>query len=308
MKNSFLSVMAVSLLCSIFAMTSVKSAESAKPSLIEQRFQQFDRLVVSVLDKPDAEKAAAIARSYRRLFANEAARTEANRSAKDLSLGFRAASQAAFYTLDERYLDDMSQYLALLEAQRQATPAHYTTMYGAFVQTRRLDDAAALYARHGNPEMEPLPPREQTTAADHGPREWTITERGALSLQPRQAKATQIIVVAHPSCAFTRRAVADLKAAPGGSAWFFAGAHWLTPQDRRFGIDTLRDWNRQHPDAAMSVVYKEKDWRELDTWNTPTFYFIKDGRVVRKIVGWPGPERVRKVTEAAGAIGISEAG
>lgn len=304
MKNFFIPLLAVSLLCSLCA---AASAESAKLSVIEEKFQKFDSLVVSVLDKPDAEKASAIERSYQKLFGNEAARTEANRSTKDLSLGFRAASQAVFYTFNERYLDDMSHYLKLLEAKRQATSAQYAAMYGALVQTRRLDDAAALYARRGNPEMEPLPPREQASAPGNGAREWKIGERGVLSLQPRQVKAAEIIVVAHPSCGFTRRAVQDLKTAPGGSSTFFGGAHWLTPQDRQFQIETLRSWNQQHPDVPMSIVYKEKEWRELDTWNTPTFYFIKDGRVVRKIVGWPGPERVRDVIDAAREIGISDA-
>ncbi|ALN61720.1 hypothetical protein GLA29479_836 [Lysobacter antibioticus] len=305
MKHSSLLAKATSFLCALTC--AVSSAQPLKATAFEEKLQQFDSVIDSVLSKSDSEKASAIERSYRELFENESAQAQANRSAKDLSLGFRAASQAAFYTLDERYIDDMSHYLKALEARRQATPAQFAAMYGALVQTRNLDAAQALYSQHANPEMEPLPRREQMPATQKGPREWSISEQGVLSLKLHPARAAEIIVISHPSCDFTRRAVQDLKEVPGGSASFFRGAHWLTPQDRRFKVDVLRSWNQQHPDARMSIVYKEKEWRGLDAWSTPTFYFIKDGRVVRKIVGWPGPERVRDVIDAAREIGISDA-
>jgi hypothetical protein len=38
----------------------------------------------------------------------------------------------------------------------------------------------------------------------------------------------------------------------------------------------------------MTTVYRESERPEIDSWNMPTFYFLREGRVVAKVSPWQG--------------------
>lgn len=42
----------------------------------------------------------------------------------------------------------------------------------------------------------------------------------------------------------------------------------------------------------------------LDRWETPTFYFFRQGKVVAKVVGWPGRGRKPEVRSALKLVGL----
>ncbi|UJB17266.1 MULTISPECIES: hypothetical protein [Lysobacter] len=297
---------AVALLLLLSSPCTASSVNAPQISKIETKFQAFDSAITSALNKTDPVKSREIERSYKSLFGNEQGRPTAAWSSSDLKLGFRAASQVAFYSLDDRYLEDMARYLTLLEANKQASTAEYGAMYGALVQARRLDLAKTMYLEHGNAEMEPLPHQDERPSSENKAREWSVDSEGSLTLHSHQPKAAEIIIVSHPSCGFTRRAVQDLDAAFGKSSPFFLSTHWLTPQDRRFQVDSLRKWNGQHSNARMFIVYKQREWSQFDSWDTPTFYFLKNGKLKQKIVGWPNKEQVGKIMKAARKIGLTD--
>jgi len=52
-------------------------------------------------------------------------------------------------------------------------------------------------------------------------------------------------------------------------------------------LPVLQRWNREHRDYPVALVVRQTEWTFVDYWNTPTFYFLKDGVVVEKVVGWP---------------------
>jgi hypothetical protein len=37
----------------------------------------------------------------------------------------------------------------------------------------------------------------------------------------------------------------------------------------------------------MTIAYAGDDWPEVRIWQTPTFIFLKDGKVTGKVIGWP---------------------
>jgi len=45
-------------------------------------------------------------------------------------------------------------------------------------------------------------------------------------------------------------------------------------------------WNREHPLTAIASAYRENEWPLIDTWEMPTFYFLKAGVLQAKVVGW----------------------
>ena len=62
---------------------------------------------------------------------------------------------------------------------------------------------------------------------------------------------------------------------------------WITPQDNRLSFEQIQQWNIEHPETRMSIVNLQKEWRDIDDWSTPTFYFFENGRLISKMNGWP---------------------
>jgi hypothetical protein len=55
------------------------------------------------------------------------------------------------------------------------------------------------------------------------------------------------------------------------------------------------EWNRAHPQAPMLTLYDRAEWPMFPEWRTPTFYVVRDGKVVGTVVGW-------KPADARGAL------
>ena len=41
-----------------------------------------------------------------------------------------------------------------------------------------------------------------------------------------------------------------------------------------------------------------RDWPQFDSWATPVFYFMREGRVVATVTGWPKEGRARELHQA----------
>jgi hypothetical protein len=59
-------------------------------------------------------------------------------------------------------------------------------------------------------------------------------------------------------------------------------------------------WNHEHPAMQHTIAYRNDEWPMIDWWGTPTFYFIKDGAVIAKFVGWPKEGRRAELLTALG--------
>jgi hypothetical protein len=56
----------------------------------------------------------------------------------------------------------------------------------------------------------------------------------------------------------------------------------------------------------MTTAYRQTEWPGFDIWAIPTFYFLKDGKIEAKVVGWQGHRGA--VLEAMKKIGLEPSG
>ena len=54
----------------------------------------------------------------------------------------------------------------------------------------------------------------------------------------------------------------------------------------------------------MEAVYLQKEWPLIESWQTPGFYFIKDGTIVASVIGWPGDQQLETLKDAFRRIGL----
>lgn len=245
---------------------------------IDQRYDRFHTAEAALDASPPAARPAVIAQLYSTHIAalqDRAVLRELPADAVDLL--FRAASDAAFYTFDRRYVRDMQADLDRLHTLHADELRHFQDLYAALVSVRDFVGAHALLATWPKASSDPAPTIVGALADGSGPSALTLSDDGlSASQQPiRLSGAIDIVVIGHPLCHFSRDAVAAIEADPHLKAIFANRARWLMPQDGRMRPRLVAGWNATHPLARMNYVYRQSDWTAIDTWSTPTFYFFR---------------------------------
>lgn len=205
-----------------------------------------------------------------------------------LPLVFRAAEIVEAYTFSPTYIGDMRRTLDEMERRRTASAVERAAYYRALVGLRDFDAARRYLARHPGLGVEPVP---EITPPDRGlkpPVVYAVSDQGGV-LRPHSldiAQGTRLIVVSHPLCAFSRRAMeaiandAELRA-------MLPPTTWLAPVEQRLHLDVVSAWNRTHPATPVVLARRRDDWPMIDEWSTPQFYLVRNGGLVAKLTGWP---------------------
>lgn len=244
------------------------------------RFDALDRIA----DTPEAR--AAIVDEYHRAFAPLQTESTLRRASDgDVALAFRAAQLAAEADPDAD-LHDLTLDLAELERRGVAAPAWIAETYAMLLVRRDVAAARAFREQHPDAGLSPAPGIRDESNGKR-PTVLALGHDGALIRRTVALDAhAQVVVVA--GCHFSKDAAEAIETDAVLRPLFSRNTVWITPAGENPADPELARWNLEHPLAAMSTVYRASEWPVIDTWNMPTFYFLRDGRVAAKIVGWQG--------------------
>lgn len=98
---------------------------------------------------------------------------------------------------------------------------------------------------------------------------------------------TGMIMVGHPRCHFSARAMTAIEEEPALAASLAEHGLFITDTWSRLGDEAVVAWNEEMPRFAYRHPADGFAWPEVSYWGTPSFYFVRDGAVVHKVVGWP---------------------
>jgi hypothetical protein len=208
----------------------------------------------------------------------------------DIGLLFRAANYAFESTEDRKYLGDMSRDLSAMSDRHIAYRANYLNMDRAFFEDRDFSKAAALERQSPDPDN-PIVPRFICDSRVPQTSRYLEIQDGGRSVVCRSAALnmkSQIVVVASPHCHFCRHAIPAIESDPVLRRAFGGRTIWLVPQADT-GFSDVAHWNRSYPNEKMVAVLRQREWPMIVSWNTPTFYFLSDGKIVATVAGWPLP-------------------
>jgi hypothetical protein len=280
-------------------------------SAIDDAFSVFqseiDKELVASRQGSDTQLRRHAAEAYERLFGARLRRASLNDlSSADLDLVLRAAEIAGTYAPEERYARDMTAIVEELSRRGDAANVHYTAAYRMLVAVRDLAGARRLAAKYPAGEFEALPAVRADLEPAKGPSVWVpgddpnevVQRRVDLEAGPR------IVIVAHPSCHFSRNAVSAIASDDVLGPTFRSHATWIAPQSGRLDLPVLQRWNREHRDFEVALAVRQTEWTFVDYWNTPTFYFLKDGAIVQKVIGWPKEGRREDLLSACRKAGM----
>jgi len=225
----------------------------------------------------------------------------------DLGLLFRAASIAQFYTFDVRYVRDMQLDLAELQKRGGATQGEYGDFYSALIASRRFSQARTFAQTHPGFSIAPIPTfRNLSNGSTAGPTAMILSSDGS-ELHRRSInlhEPAQIVVISSPLCHFSAGGLRDIDSDGVLHKVFQSHATWLIPPNAATSFEAVEQWNRKHPDERMVMAYRFQEWPMFDRWELPTFYFLRSGRVIAQVVGWPRQGRKREVEDALRRVGL----
>ena len=203
----------------------------------------------------------------------------------DVALSFRAALAIARDGADSIDPRDLLTDLAELERRGVAAPAWIKDTHAMLVRARDFEGANAFRRRHPDANL-PLIPPVRDARRGQGPSVLALADDGHALVRRTIAldAAAQVIVIA--GCHFSQDAAHDIENDPVLRSAFARNVVWVTPADYDPADPDLVRWNREHPLAEMSTAYRENEWAAIEGWEMPSFYFLRDGRVERKIIGW----------------------
>lgn len=226
------------------------------------------------------------------------------RSTQDLRVLLQALHAAAVAVKQPRYSTLALRVGAELRARGALQPAD--TRVGAIIAMLTRDARALSPTSPWVPAFNgrPLPQLPDTARAFEywmpGP------EAGGIHTATAQMAELDIIVIAHPTCGFTR-AAADAANADPELLQMLSGRRtlWLSPQDGTLDTGIFSDWSERHSELPIHIVARQSDFPDIGYWGTPTFYILRDGSVVARVVGWPRGGNKAALQQALGAAGIS---
>jgi len=278
------------------------------PLSAPERYSELDAAIRNEREVSQNIRAQRISEIYDQHFSrnNGAASVDSLPSAEVVAL-FRAASDATAITRRPSDAKDMVKYVAGLEARGLANLAQIQDTYGALLETRLFRAASEFYRLRGPLDWgEPVSLATNSHRAITGHDLLTIPERGSeLGLSAVDLRgASQVMVIAHPQCGYTRRAATDIEQDQTMRALFGKRSTWVSAGGRFIGLGEFRKWNQRHPDLRMSIAYDPLQWADVEFWDSPTFLFYKDGQLVQRIVGWPKGGRLSELKAAARKAGL----
>ena len=221
---------------------------------------------------------------------------------KGLGLLFAATNVAHAYSIRETYLEKMLDAFEVLRTRDAVSQRIHADLYGALVASRRFDQARKLAIEFPLWTVETLPAIHHQASQGRT----ALKVVGSASLEQISVEVEhgpRIVVISHPLCHFSQHAVAAIEQDSALSK-IMADSLWLAPVDRKLYVDVLAQWNQAHPAHEIMIAYDRAPWPALASWSTPTFYFLKDGKLMSVVEGWPDEGNREKLLSAARGIGL----
>ena len=234
-------------------------------------------------------RAHLISNAYAKLFKGVASMDLESVTSRDLHAMFMAAASVDFYETTDAHLSDLRRIIVALEDRHDATAGEIEKFYAALFQGRKFEEMAAYYAKHQEAGLaKPIIYRGPMVGdVRHSVLKVAPAGNEVSGSQVDLDTGARILVVAHPLCHFTQNAMAAIESDPTLAKAFAQASVWVAPADRGVDLTPFQAWNGKHVGTPMSIAYAGTDWPEVRIWQTPTFIFLRDGKVTGEVIGWP---------------------
>ncbi|MDT9000813.1 hypothetical protein RQP53_16165 [Paucibacter sp. APW11] len=207
-------------------------------------------------------------------------------------------------------IDELNAGLALLAMARHAgmlSSRHIKAAYGVLVAQWLLPEAEQLVA--GRPQWRecrlPKLASPRATWPNDGFRLWHINRRGeALLSRLDIAARPRVIISTGLGCGFSARAIREIQADQRLARRLADAAVFLSLPDSALDLSEHAAWIERNKPFDLAFIHRLSDWPMIDRFETPVFFFLRQGVLHDTMIGWPAGGRMRELEQGLAAIGI----
>lgn len=260
---------------------------------IEEMYDRMDDLEAKVFtDRADAGE---LEYQYEILRSHISVSTLKRLSDDNVRIFFQYANNASFYFLVPGYVGDMETAFHELTRRRLTSKSVRQSLLSAYFQLRMLEKAERFRNLPINNDLPELP--VVTPRINHpSPKAmlWTFHDEGRKIVRSDLSMGPDIRLVAigSPWCHFSTSASADIAGNEALSAVMRRHAIWIMPQGRELDYRDAYHWGQTLPHREFGMIDAQANFPLITSWATPTFYLIREGKVIDSLVGWPGVNQV----------------
>ncbi|OGR98349.1 MAG: hypothetical protein A2016_12030 [Elusimicrobia bacterium GWF2_62_30] len=243
-----------------------------------------------------AEEEKRLAHSGFRTLLKEGAFAAAKLVAYDdraLKNAYSLAANYSFYTPEQDSLAAQSEILAELGNRGLANENRAQYLHKGLLDARLFEKASALKELYPAFELQQVPPITGSLKTKPGELAVYSVKDGGAALEIIKIKkgGPRIVVAARPGCHFADMALAAIEKDPELAPVF---EKYSLPLVSKMDLPSLGSWNKAHR-LQYRVTVSAGDWPGVDFSFSPTFYFIRDGRILHTARGWSDEDSFRGI-------------
>jgi hypothetical protein len=177
-----------------------------------------------------------------------------------------------------------------LERRKPPKGQHDSSIYSALLLSGQIEAAEREREEKKLPyppfDIAKLRPRPQVNPVEAS--YWTpsISTGELLQNYVDLSRGSHIVVYTQSSCGPCIRAATALSANASWRDAFHRSGVWVEVPDVNFNVDNYKMWDQRFPAFPINLLLDRRLWPQRDVPGTPYFFFLRDGRVVSKMIGW----------------------
>lgn len=278
---------------------------SAQASVLSDKADAFDRWINERSGNEKFPHASTIATRFVADFSDYFSAERIKVLGDDeLQALFLTTSTAAFYSAEIGIVERMPPLIAELEARKTIQPKHYEYWQEILIGARQFDQARVLQQQHPQIELQPVPEVVDQTRGS-GPSVLALSADGRqLIRKSAEIPRSGLIILFSHLCNPCRRALPALQAEAELQPLLQEKTLWLRPADTQLQLESWHDWRTAHPEVPLVMAYANAEWPMIEEVATPIFFVMHEGRVHKRIIGWPREGRMDELKSALRAAGL----
>lgn len=223
-------------------------------------------------------------------------------SGEELAAAFDFLNFFSSGSPDPAAAEAMRKIYALLEEKGLGGPEKGKDLFGVLLAVRDFETAGQFRSSHQKFGLPQVPEIKGSAEAKPGRR--LVYEMGnspqMMNAESVDPEKLGVVLVGIPGCHFCNYALAAIESDPKLLKVFRKRGLLLTSR-----ADFPRILKRN---AAKELKYRlvadTKDWPGLDFASSPTFYFMKEGKVLYSFSGWPKTGKMDELYIGLGRLGL----
>ncbi len=183
-----------------------------------------------------------------------------------------------------------------MERRKLMDAAALKTRHRLYVAQRRFDEARSLRARFPKVDFHLVPVIQNSKPFKHGDISVIEAASDRLIRKPLDvSQKTGVIMVGSTGCFFSRFAMEHISEDETLNRLFQEHSLGLMGSWDILSIPAVIEYNAGPAPVKLQYVWSETEWPQINYWGTPTFYFLKDGEVVYRHIGWLKEDRMQNL-------------